>query len=305
MNLSAHVTIVICSCNREAELRATLDHLLAQDHRAPIIVVDNGSTDTTALTLANERRVRTVSLGKNIGAAARNLGVELATTPYVALVDDDTRWEPDALPRAVARLAEQPCLAGVTGRMLVGPHGIEDPISRWMAASPLRTLPGFSGSVVLGFLAGASVFRRQPFLRAGGFNPRFFVGGEEELLALDLAADGWYLSYMEEMVVWHFPSPHRNRRERDRMVARNALWVAWLRRPYRVALRRTFAVLQRSRRDAPQVLRDALAGAGWVWRNRRRLPAWVERDIRRIEAAGTLWDPGDGSVFRRTRYRGA
>jgi hypothetical protein len=88
-------------------------------------------------------------------------------------------------------------------------------------------------------------------------------------------------------------------------VARNALWVAWLRRPYRVALRRTLDVLRHSRHDAPQVLTDALAGVGWVWRSRRRLPCAVERDMCRVEAAGTLWDPGAGGIFRRTPNFGA
>jgi N-acetylglucosaminyl-diphospho-decaprenol L-rhamnosyltransferase len=87
------------------------------------------------------------------------------------------------------------------------------------------------------------------------------------------------------MIVRHLPSQVRDRRERRRLVARNALWVAWLRRPYWVALRRTLDVLTGSRRDAPQVLADALRGAGWVWRNRRRLPAAVERDLCRVEAA--------------------
>lgn len=31
--------------------------------------------------------------GRNHGAVARNVGVELARTPYVALSDDDSWWE--------------------------------------------------------------------------------------------------------------------------------------------------------------------------------------------------------------------
>jgi hypothetical protein len=53
---------------------------------------------------------------------------------------------------------------------------------------------------VLGFLACAAVLRREAFRQVGGFNPALHMYGEEDLLAMDLAAAGWRLSYV--MLPW-------------------------------------------------------------------------------------------------------
>ena len=80
--------------------------------------------------------------------------------------------------------------------------------------------------------AGASMVRRSAFLTGGGFEARFFLGGEEELLAADLAARGHWLCYVPDLVVHHHPSPLRDGQGRRLTAARNALWFTWLRRPW-------------------------------------------------------------------------
>jgi hypothetical protein len=52
-------------------------------------------------------------------------------------------------------------------------------------------LPDLPGPPVLGFIACGGIVRRAAFLEVGGFNSRLGVGGEEELLAVDLTARGW------------------------------------------------------------------------------------------------------------------
>src|SRR5215213_1977689 len=104
-----------------------------------------------------------------------------------------------------------------------------------MAASPLPRPAWCPGPPLLGFLAGASMVRRDAFLRSGGFEPRLFLGGEEELLALDLADAGWWLVYAPWVVIHHRPSARRASRERLRREVRNGLWSAWLRLPVRHA----------------------------------------------------------------------
>jgi hypothetical protein len=148
-----------------------------------------------------------------------------------------------------------------------------------MAASPLPALHrGLPGRPLLGFLAGASMVRRSAFLAAGGFDPRLFLGGEEKLLAVDLAAAGWALAYVADVTVHHHPSAHRDVGARRRLLVRNALWFAWLRRRDAVALRETRDVARAARTD-PVVhdgLADALAGLRWVLHDRRVLPPAVE-----------------------------
>jgi hypothetical protein len=67
-----------------------------------------------------------------------------------------------------------------------------------------------------------------------------FFGGEEERVALDLAAAGWGLAYVPdvpELVVHHHPSPSRDLRARTVQAERNRVLVAVLRRPWRVIAR--------------------------------------------------------------------
>jgi hypothetical protein len=190
-----------------------------------------------------------------------------------------------ALPeRPVAILDAYPRLAVLSARVLVGPQRRDDDACLAMRASPLPS-EGLPGPALIGFMAGAAVFRRQAFLEAGGYEPKLFLGGEEALLALDLAARGWAIVYAESLVVHHYPSPRRDVGARRRLLARNALWVAWLRRPLCSALRQTLSVLRGGLRD-PLVRRgalEALRGLPWALRHRRVIPAPLEWSCRQVE----------------------
>jgi N-acetylglucosaminyl-diphospho-decaprenol L-rhamnosyltransferase len=140
---------------------------------------------------------------------------------------------------------------------------------------------------VLGFVACGAVVRRSAFLEAGGFHRRLGVGGEEQLLAVDLAARGWELVYRDDVVAHHHPSQIRDRRRRAELRARNQLWFAWLRRHHPTALRISRAALLAAARQpaARAGLLHAVSGARWALANRRPVPAWLEADLRALDAA--------------------
>jgi GT2 family glycosyltransferase len=280
------ISLVVLTHNRKDEILRTLRKLTALPERVPICVVDNGSTDGTGQAIADAfPRVRLVRLASNMGAAGRNAGARQMRTKYLAFCDDDTWWEPGALTRAVELMEAHPTLAVMTARVLVGPDNREDPASKIMAASPLPNPSRLPGMKVLGFMAGACVVRRLPFLLAGGYEARLFIGGEERLLALDLIAAGWQLAYVPELVVHHHPSLCRDPLHRRQLLLRNALWCAWLRRPLASAWRETRARIAEA--GEPHVLWGlawALAGLPWVLRRRRVIPPLVDRALRTLEA---------------------
>jgi GT2 family glycosyltransferase len=212
--------------------------------------------------------------------------VRRAETPYVALCDDDAWWEPGALARAADLFDGQPRLAVVTGRILVGPENREDPVCRELESSPLPAATGMPGPALLGFLAGASVVRRSAFLEAGGFRPKLHIGGEEEWLAVELAARGWWLCYVPDLVVHHHPSHQPDGQRRRWQLLRNALWFAWLRRPLFSALRRTVDLARAEPWDRVTLRGFASAFAGLPRRlpARRVVPPEVERGFRLLEA---------------------
>jgi GT2 family glycosyltransferase len=283
----ARVSVVVMTRDRWPDLRRSLPR-----HDAPVVLVDNGSTDgTPELVRTHFPHVDVVALPVNRGSVARNIGVERARTPYVAFADDDSWWAADALPRAAGHLDRHPRLAVLAGRVLVGPEERLDRTSALMARSPLGVEPDLPGPSVLGFLACGAVVRADAFLAAGGFDDLVFFMGEEERLALDLATLGWGLAYVDDVVAHHHPSPARDTVGRRARAARNRLVTAVLRRPWPVVLRAVRQDLLDGRAgwlaaaEAARVLPTALA-------RRRVVPPAVEAARRALDGDGPPAPPG-------------
>lgn len=275
-SLPARVTVVVASRDRCDELAQTLPC-----HEAPVILVDNGSSDgTVATALAVRPDATVVELERNRGAPGRNLGVRLASTPYVAFADDDSWWDAGALTRAADLLDAHPRAALVAARVVVGVRCDDDPICAAMAAAPLGREPDLPGPSILGFLACAVVVRRTAFLGVGGFDDVVFFGGEEERVALDLATAGWGQAYVPDLVVHHHPSAARDGGRAVHQV-RNRVLVAVQRRPWRVVARITAHAL-RSGAVGRAGVRAALPRLWPALCDRRRLPVAIEAARRRL-----------------------
>ncbi|SFO41713.1 Glycosyltransferase, GT2 family [Geodermatophilus obscurus] len=281
------VAVVVITHQRRDEVMLALSRLLALPERPHVVVVDNGSTDGTAEAVAERfPAVELVASPENLGAIGRNVGIARLSTPYVAFCDDDTWWDPGSLRTAADVLDAHPRLAVVTARILVEPGAREDPIVPELRDSPVRGAEWLPGPALGSFLAGASVVRREAFLEVGGFCERLWLGGEEELMAGDLAAAGWELCYLPQLTVHHQASKARDSHRRRRDGIRNTLWTTWLRRPLRPALRRTLHLLGTLPRDrvTAQGLLAAVRGIPWVVRERRVLPAHAEARFAALDA---------------------
>jgi GT2 family glycosyltransferase len=275
------VTTVVVTRDRWPDLRRTLPR-----HAGTVIVVDNDSRDgTPELVRRHFPAVELVALRRNLGAVARNVGVGLARTPYVAFSDDDSWWRPDALDHAADLLDDCPELAVVAGHTIVRPGGRADPVCELMRSSPLGRCAGLPGPVVLGFLACSAVVRKVAFEAVGGFDELLHFMGEEELLALDLTARGWSLCYVESVVAYHEPSPSRDVAARRARAGRNRLLTAVMRRPWPVVRQRVRQELG-SGRPGRAALRQALPRLPRALWRRRPLPLEVESMQALLERTG-------------------
>ncbi|MDN0200642.1 glycosyltransferase [Streptomyces sp. S.PNR 29] len=284
----ARTTVVVITHNRRPELLRTLDRLAELPEQPAVIVVDNGCTDGTAPAVARHHPgVHLLRPGRNLGAVGRNLAIRRVRTPYVAFCDDDSWWAPGSLSGAADLLDRHPALGSVTARIVVEPDGAEDPIVEELRNSPVPGPSWLPGPALGSFLAAATVLRTDAFRAAGGFHPRLWLGGEEELLAADLAADGWWLMYADHLTVHHQPSVARDSTLRRTHGIRNTLWFTWLRRPARPALRRTLHLARTVPRDTASLraFAEATAALPWVLRERRVLPEEVESRLRLLEPA--------------------
>ncbi len=285
--LSDRISVVIVTYNRVDTLLNTLHQLQALPEKPPLIVVDNGSTDGTADQVRAQFPVVTVlTLPPGLGCVSRNEGIRLATTPYVALCDDDSYWQPGTLTRAVRYFDEYPHLGVLAGKVLLGDEQRLEPVCEAMRDSPLTDERPLPGPAILGFVCCAAIVRQTAFWSIGGFHDKFAIAGEERLFSVDMRANGWSLAYAEDVVAHHFPSPVRSVDRRTYLLTRDTLWYYWLRRPWYYALRHTLHIYRKSRTDTNvrAGYQEAVRLARQLFRERRVVPIAVEQQIRRIES---------------------
>jgi GT2 family glycosyltransferase len=277
------VAVVVASRDRRDELLATIPR-----HEAPVVLVDNASTDGSAGAVRSAHpEVTVVELERNVGAHARTLGVARAGTPFVAFADDDSWWAPGDLARAVALMRAHPRLAVLNARILVGPEERLDPVCREMAASPLGTAPDLPGPSLLGFVACGALVRTAAFEAVGGFDPVVRFPGEEERLALDLAAAGWAIAYVDEVTVHHHPSPRRSAPgRRQAAIWRSKVLTAVMRHHGRELAGVLLGAVRTGRPGIEGLLRAA-PDLPAALRRRRPIPERVRDDLRRLAGRPT------------------
>jgi glycosyltransferase involved in cell wall biosynthesis len=164
------ISFVVPAYNEEHELPRTLSAIreAAQDRRFEMIVVDDGSTDATAV-VAERAGARVLSISQRHIAAARNAGGQAATGDILFFVDADTRITRTHVQDAIAALE---CgFAGGGARV-----ALEEPIPFWGRVFMRAFSPVYFG---LNFGAGAFLFTtRRNFKDVGGFDEQYFVGEE-------------------------------------------------------------------------------------------------------------------------------
>ncbi len=109
------VSIILPAYNSATFLQTTLNSIFSQDYSDfEIIIVDDGSTDTTAqIADQQEKRVRLIQQ-KNQGISeARNTGLKAARGRYIAFIDHDDFWHPKKLSAQVSVLEKMDEMTGV------------------------------------------------------------------------------------------------------------------------------------------------------------------------------------------------
>ena len=112
MSVAPTFSVIIAAYNAGKTIVATLESCLSQTFQPhEIIVVDDGSTDDTAVLVKAgfSDSVKLVSLSRNCGpAAARNRGIVAATGSHWAFIDADDAWHPEKLSQIISVLETFP-----------------------------------------------------------------------------------------------------------------------------------------------------------------------------------------------------
>ena len=133
------VTAIIPTFHRPQLVQRAILSALNQTYRRldVVLVIDGRDEPTRALVAAmHEPRLRVVALSSSIGAAqARNIGVGLATSEWVAFLDDDDEWLPHKIAMQMkAALAAPGPYPVISSRIIV-----RTPAFDWISPEQLYT----------------------------------------------------------------------------------------------------------------------------------------------------------------------
>lgn len=123
-----HVTVCVCTRDRGAGIRRTLDSVLASTHQdLDLVIVDQSAGDETSRVVEaylGTGRVLYLRSPMTGVSRARNLALQNAAGPIVALTDDDCEVDADWLEMIVRHFGANPGVGQVQGDV-EGPHDIE------------------------------------------------------------------------------------------------------------------------------------------------------------------------------------
>ncbi len=158
------VSVVIPVLNGERFLAAAIKSILAQAHRPlEIIVVDDGSTDSTKLVAqAFAKHVRYIYQDNKGPSVARDVGIESSKGEFIAFIDADDIWTKDKLEIQLRLLDENERAHIITGQLR---YAIPERLGEYSFAFKRLSSP------YLGLHLGASLIRRSAFDVVGLLEP--------------------------------------------------------------------------------------------------------------------------------------
>lgn len=204
------VSVVIPVFNGQKHIHQAIDSVHRQTYQdTEIIVVDDGSTDSTAEIVATFKDSVSYLYQTNSGAAkARNSGVRASRGKYIAFLDNDDAWLSHKLERQVRFLEEHTGIDVVTADMqCISEEGAPTPelVRGFHPQDPFCRL--FLSGFYL--LPSVTCMRRAAFDRCGGFAEGFAAAGAEDVEFMVRLMDVSKAHYMEEVLTYRRHHPLR------------------------------------------------------------------------------------------------
>ncbi len=180
------ISIIIPAYNYAEKVERAIQSVLAQlTDKHELIVINDGSTDTTEVVLNNllfatDHRFQVLHKKNKGSAATRNRGIKAAASDWFIFLDADDEMMPGALKEIEQHLEENPA-----SRMIIGGYISVWPDNTKQKESLPKSLPASSISRVKGYLVdktislanGATVMHRDLFIK--GMYPEHFRNAED------------------------------------------------------------------------------------------------------------------------------
>lgn len=206
MNKSATFSVIIPTYNRQDLLSRALDSLASQTVKADeILVIDNGESRYCLNSYAENIKVILAPI-RSGASQARNIGLSLASSDYVAFLDDDDYWDQcyiENMKKIVGSDSEKKLFIAalydsVTLRKIEGKNDIRE----FDLVSMIRRNPGIVGSNIFA--------KKKDILELGGFDVNL-PASEDVDLAIKAINASYILIGASDCIVFYDSSHSKSR----------------------------------------------------------------------------------------------
>ncbi|MEI7896514.1 MAG: glycosyltransferase family A protein [bacterium] len=196
------ITAIIPVFNGKKYLKIAIESIVYQTYNVnELIIIDDGSTDNSLESIEGMNAPFPIYKikQKNVGqSAARNNGVKLAKSEFIAFLDQDDYWLPQHIEKLAAPFRSDPTLGWVYSNLnQIDEDGktINIELLNYSPSThPKRQLTACLGHDLF-ILPSATIIRKSAFDQIGGFDERL-SGYEDDDLFLRLFRNGWNNTYL-------------------------------------------------------------------------------------------------------------
>ena len=211
MQNTSKISVIIVNYNSGSYAKDCILSLLKQQSaQLEIIVIDNASVDDSVALLESifKHQITLIQSAENLGfGRANNLGAAHATGEFLLLLNPDTVIEsPDVVQQMVDYYLKNN-LIGLLAPLIVEPRKNKQVLPRYSYPSSkqlqntnkINHLPGDIAWV----LGACMLIKRSVFNEINGFDPDYFLYGEDTDICLRLRLVGYEIGFINAVNVMH------------------------------------------------------------------------------------------------------
>ena len=193
MNIKSQASVVIPAFNEEESIKSLLDEIISLSLFEEIIVVNDGSTDSTKEIIGDYPEVILINNKVNSGnGTSVKKGILRATKEYVVLLDADGQHPPQAIQRLLDHVIENDYDLVVASRK--GNKNVS--YFRMLGNKVLEAFSGYvSGQKIEDLTSGFRVFRRSSVMKIIHLFPKRYSYPTTSVLGL--LALGYTVGYLQ------------------------------------------------------------------------------------------------------------